>query len=269
MWSLTLNFNNILAALRHNDHICKITLTFIPSVQLEKVFIAMQKPFPALTHLELHSAGTGETQPLILGGSAPRLQVLELHRTPFRGIPKLLFAATDLVVLALFNIPHSGYISPDAMVNCLSSLTRLKFLCLGFQSPRSRPDQGRRRPPPPTRSVLPALTSFVFKGVSEYLEDLLSGIDAPQLSQLAITFFHQLIFDTPQLTQFISRMPTLMAHDLAQARLVFCKRYICVIFPRALGGVFRIGISCIQSDWQFPPWHSSVSPHSLRYSFPR
>ncbi len=249
--NLSRNIDDILATFKHYDRICKITLADIRSSQWKKVLPTMQEQFPALKYLKLASSKT----PLvaadpILGGSAPRLQVFSLDGISFRGLPKLLLSTTDLVVLDLFNIPHSGYISPEAMVKCLSALTRLTKLLLKFESPRSRPDRERRRPPPPTRSVLPTLASFVFKGVSEYLEDLVSGIDAPQLSQLAITFFHQLIFDTPQLTQFISRMPTLMAHDLAQARLVFCKRYICVIFPRALGGVFRIGISCIQSDWQ-------------------
>jgi len=90
----------------------------------------------------------------------------------------------------------------------------------------------------------------VFRGVSEYPEDLVSRINAPQLGQLSITFFHQLIFDTPQLTQFIGRIATLRAHHQPQVRLVFSKRDAHVVFPRALGGVFRIGISCIQSDWQ-------------------
>ena len=34
---------------------------------------------------------------------------------------------------------------------------------------------------PVTRAVLPALTFFRFWGVSEYLEDLVSGIDGPRL----------------------------------------------------------------------------------------
>jgi len=108
----------------------------------------------------------------------------------------------------------------------------------------------------------------VFKGVSEYLEDLMSGIDAPQLGELSITFFHQLIFDTPQLIQFISRIPTLGAHNTPQARhniprarhnifrhnepqahLVFDGGAAYVTVPR-LNGMFRIGTLCRQLDWQ-------------------
>jgi hypothetical protein len=90
----------------------------------------------------------------------------------------------------------------------------------------------------------------LFEGVSEYLEDLVSGIDVPELAKLSITFFHQLIFDTPQLTQFIGRIPTLGEHNQPQARLVFAAWAVYITFPWALDGVFRIGISYRQSDWQ-------------------
>jgi hypothetical protein len=42
----------------------------------------------------------------------------------------------------------------------------------------------------------------------QYLEDLVSRIDAPQLYQLSTTFFMDIDFDTPELNQFISRTPT-------------------------------------------------------------
>ena len=245
------DMDNILAALEHIDRISRITLYHVPSAQMEKVKPAMQDLFPALTHLQLFSPKTSlVAADLIFGGLAPRLRVLALDGIAIRGIPKLLLSATDLVALDLIRIPHSDYISPEAMVISLSGLPRLKFLYLGFKSPQSRPDQERRRPPPPSLTVLPALTSFLFRGVSEYLEDLLSRINTPQLDQLFITYFHQLIFDTPHLTQFISRIPTLKAHDQVQARLVFSERHVGVIFPRILRGVFALRILCDDLDWQ-------------------
>src|SRR6266481_6827218 len=102
------------------------------------------------------------------------------------------------------------------MATALSALTSLEKFSLWFQSPRSCPGRGRRHPPPPTRSVLPALTEFDFKGVSEYLDDLVARIDAPLLDRLDIEFFTQLIFHTPQLAQFIGRKPNFMAPDVAQ-----------------------------------------------------
>jgi hypothetical protein len=58
-----------------------------------------------------------------------------------------------------------------------------------------------------TRSILPNLNRFWFKGTSEYLEDLIAWIDAPRLLNLSISFFDQMNFDTPHLVQFISRTP--------------------------------------------------------------
>jgi hypothetical protein len=186
----------------------------------------------------------------ILGGSAPHLRVLTLDSISILGLPKLLLSATDLVVLNLYSIPHSAYISPETLVACLTTPKRLKFLDLGFKSPLSRPHREHRRPPPAAHTVLPALTSFVFKGASEYLENLVARIDAPLLHCLDTTFFHQLIFDTPQLTHFVSCLPALNANNQAQARVVFSEGQVFVVFLRALSGVFGMRISCRQSDWQ-------------------
>ena len=149
-----------------------------------------------------------------LGGSAPRLEYLWLEGIPFPGLPKLLLSATNLGSLRL-NIHHSGYISPETIVTVLSTLTRLERLWLLFQSPQSRPDTEHQHPPPPTLSVLPNLEWFWFKGDSEYLEVVVAHIDAPRLDELNITLFNDIVFDTPQLTQFISRTPTMEALEKA------------------------------------------------------
>jgi len=93
------------------------------------------------------------------------------------------------------------------MAALLSVLSSLKSLYLEFQSPQFRPDRESRHRPPSKRSVIPALTDFDFKGVIEYLEDLVTYIDAPQLDHLDITFFNQIDFDSPRLAQFVSRTP--------------------------------------------------------------
>ena len=237
--------DNIIAALEHNDRIRELALIEFPSLQMENVFAAMQKPFPALEDLDLYSTSETEVVPaLFLGGSAPQLQELWLNHIPFLGLPKLLLSATHLVKLYLFNIPHSGYFSPEAIVTALSALTKLETLYIDFKSPRSRPDP-RRPPPPLTRTLLPALTRFTFKGVSEYLDDFVARIDAPLLDHLFITFFHQLIFDTPQLTQFIGHTPMFKAYN--KARVQFSDQHVSVT---TIGGKFRSAISCRQSDSQ-------------------
>jgi hypothetical protein len=210
------SMDNIVAALGQNDRVREIKLGRVPSRQLEEVLTAIRVPFPALTHLELWSEG--DRPPVVpdpfLGGYAPRLQRLSLGciSFPFPVLRNLLLSTTHLVRLFLWNIPQSVYISPEAMVTCVSTLTSLRLFSLEFESPPPRRVQASRRSSPPTRTLLPALTQLSFQGVSEYLEDLVARIDAPLL-YLRITFFHELIFNTPQLAQFISCTPTLEVRD--------------------------------------------------------
>jgi hypothetical protein len=205
-----------------------------------------------LTDLRLQS--NGETSALpdsFLGGSAPRLEVLWLDRIPFPGLPKLLLSTTNLVTLELGNIPHSGYFSPEAIVTALSTLTRLVELWLEFESPQSRPDTEHQHPPPPTRSVLPNLRWFHFKGDSEYLEVVVAHIDAPRLDELNITLFNDIVFDTPQLTQFISRTPTMEA--LEKAHVTFDGNAAAVQILSPTSGKYeglKVMIPCTELDWQ-------------------
>ena len=181
---------NIIAALEQHSRVCNIRLFRITHALAKKVR-ALKEPFPMLTSLELSSHN--KTAPVLpdpfLGGSAPRLEELRLYGIPFPGLPKLLLSTTDLVDLRFDLIPHSGYISPEAMVTALSTLTSLERLDLGFESPRSQADRESRRLPPLTRVSLPALISLTFKGDSEYLEDIMSRLEAPLLCYTKITFF--------------------------------------------------------------------------------
>jgi hypothetical protein len=147
-----------------------------------------------------------------LGGSAPRLRSLHLSEIPFPTLPQFLLSSNDLLHLSLDQIPHSGYISPEAMATCVSALTSLTYLSIVFESPASRPDPTTRHPPPLTRAVLPALTNFRFWGVSEYLEDLIAQIDAPLLHTTQIRIFNQLVFGIQQVPRFIGYAPALMPY---------------------------------------------------------
>jgi hypothetical protein len=170
----------------------------------------MQKLFPILTDLNTRYTDDGMASLIpdsFLGGSAPRLRRLILECIPFPGLPKLLLSATDLVHLELYETPDSGYIPADAMVTCLSTLTRLEFLMLCFESPRPLLEWERRRPSSSTRALLPSLVDFTFRGVGEYLELIVDRIDAPLLDRVKIESLHRPIFDTTQLAQFIGRLP--------------------------------------------------------------
>jgi hypothetical protein len=180
--------DNIVAALEHRDRVCRIILWNIPRSDLNRFAAAMKEPFPELTSLSLDPMAGLDLPDSFLGGSAPRLQTLHFSRVSFPAIPKLLSSASGLVELRLLDIPHSGYISPGTMVTSLSALTRLRDLSIGFRPPRYRPDQ--QSPPRSIRTVLPALNYLYFRGVSAYLEDLTSRIDAPLLRNRNIAFFN-------------------------------------------------------------------------------
>jgi len=243
---------NIIAALEQHSRVCNIRLFRITHALAKKVR-ALKEPFPMLTSLELSSHN--KTAPVLpdpfLGGSAPRLEELRLYGIPFPGLPKLLLSTTDLVDLRFDLIPHSGYISPEAMVTALSALTRLRKLHLEFRSPRSRADRESRSPPPLTRVVLPALTEFYFKGDSEYLENIVSRFDGPLLDKITIRFFNQLVFDTPLLRHFISRTEFAVPH-----RVVIYFHFSAIVlkvFPQAVTADHRwlkLEVSCEPPDWQ-------------------
>ena len=252
--------DNVIARLEHSDRIHEINIVLIqyPTRDIEKLWTAMQVPFPELTcagYIYMGPRGSSSVPVLpdsFLGGSAPRLRFLLLQSIPFPGIPKLLSSATHLVKLHLYNIPHSGYISPEAMATCLSALTSLEFLLLNFESPESCPDLETQPPFLPTRFVLPSLTGFRFKGACEYLEEFVARIDAPQVYKLDITFFNDIHFDTPELTQFISRTPKLGVYD--EARLIFHGGGAGVrLWPRPGSPddeIVRVQVLCRVSDWQ-------------------
>jgi hypothetical protein len=237
----------LIAILEHSDRINKIDLYDFPTSQLDKVMAAMQRPFPELTHLFLQSRD--ETPPLdpdsFLGGSAPCLRYLWLQYIPFPGLPKLLLSATHLVHLVLWQIPDSGYISPEAMVTALSALTSLetfKMQHLEFESPRSR------LPPPPIRTLLPVLTQLQFEGAVEYLEDLVARLDAPLLNKLEITFCLE-ILDTPHLTQFIGRTPKFKTHNQARVVVHYLSSRVWVTLPQTFDGKLRLGSPMVHSNW--------------------
>ncbi len=244
--------DNLIAALKLNDRVSRINLWRVSSSELKTFAAVMQDPFPALTDLLVVA---DEMAPVIsdsfLGGSAPRLQYLVLEGIPFPALPGILLSATDLVDLQLKDLPHSGYISPEAMVTCLSTLARLESLILEFQSPRSRPNRASQFPPPPTRTILPSLTYLHFKGVTEYLEDLVTQIDVPLLEYISITFFNQLIFDMSQLPEFLCRTEKFKILD--RADVFFLEDLIIVKLSLQTGADttrLQLGISCRKLDWQ-------------------
>jgi hypothetical protein len=251
--ALSSGTDNVIAALGQSNRVCKVFLD-LSGWQLEKVLAAMQVPLPELTAMQLFS--DGETLPVIpdsfLGGSAPHLRLFTLHSIPFPGLPKLLLSADHLVYLSLSDIPHSGYISPEAMVAVISVLSSLESFSLEFQSPQSRPEWESRSLPPLKRFILPALDFFHFKGVIEYLEELMTRIDTPHLDEMDITFFNQIDFDCSRLAQFINCTPPLRTLDEAHVQFQDSTASVKLRYWTSKFSIYDllINISCREPDWQ-------------------
>src|SRR5712675_576290 len=253
-------WDNLIAALdsEHCNRICQIEIPDMTNSRWEGFAEAMQKPFLELTDLTVWT--NDDVVPALpdsfLGRSAPRLRTLHLENIPFPSLPKVLLSANGLVTLTLDGIPDSGYFSPDAMATALTVTTRIEYLELRFLFPRPRPDPASQPLPPPTRFVLPALTEIVFRGAYEYLEYLLSRIDAPLLYILSFTFFDFMDpnCDIPQLHRLISHAEKFKAFDLALVSIFRSSPIELCLSPKTRGpdgcGQLLLDIDCEGFDLQ-------------------
>jgi hypothetical protein len=242
---------NIIAALECHDRVYGIWLNNLTYSQWQLFTEATQMEFPALTFLELGPRIMTESVLTVefLGGSAPNLRIFRLNGIPFPALPHLLLSSRDLVDLQLRDVPIEGYVSPMAMVAGLSALSNLRKLSIGFRSPKSPTDRTIRFPCPRKRVVLPALTDFGFRGVSEYLEDFVARIDTPSLLHFEVAFFNQLIFHLPKLARFITRTEKLRSFDRADVALRVSDIRFSLLSP-GRDVYIALEISCREIDWQ-------------------
>jgi F-box-like len=252
---LPLSGANIIAALEHHDRVSEIFLDTTSNVS-KRLCKVMKKPYPVLTSLHLRISKSAPVfRDTFLGGSAPRLKYLHLTGILFPALPKLLPSCHDLVEVQLWNIPNTGYISPEAMATALSALAKLEVFHIGFRSPASRPDPGNSLPSSLTRAVLPALTDLEFHGASEYFEGFVARIDTPSIISLHTAFFNQLDFDIPHFAQFIGR--TQIPGSVQEAMVYFADHRYVHFDGRHRGPpggdlkvVLSIEILCHGLDWQ-------------------
>jgi F-box-like len=243
------------AAIVHRHRVCEIDL-YLEKPRLQLLASTMQEQFPALIHLKL--ASFYDPLPALvlpdrfLGGSASHLRSLKLNRISFPTLPNLLLSATDLVCLALWNLPDSGYISPEAFVTGLAALPNLESLTIEFNFSSSLPDRGRRHPLQSTRIVLPALTYFEFQGVYRYSEDLMAQIDAPLLDTIHLTF-HQSIFNIPELAKFMRRTTRFQAFNEAHVNFDYEGILVQSLPPTPFDEIEISGLRIICEDVDWDP----------------
>ena len=176
---------NVFAALGHHERLLEITFDGLTSHVLKRFAAEMREPLPALTYLRLASCDiTAAILPgTFLGGCAPSLRSFNLYGVAFPEFPKFVFSASQLVSLRLWDMPTTGYISPEAMATCLTGLPNLEILFIGFEIQSYSLEAGR---PQRMCAVLPALTFFKFRGEEAYLEDLLARLDTPLVDNIEI-----------------------------------------------------------------------------------
>ncbi len=218
--------DNLVAALEHPGRVRHVEI-FATCSPLQKVATVMRESFPALTYLRL-ALDLGDVfgfVPVIpdgfLGGSAPRLQHLRLEGVSFPELPAFLLSAGNLVTLHLGGISRNDYIVLEAMVGGLAVLTRLRTLFIGFDSETARAGQMRRRPDPPMRAILPALTQFHYRGYSDYLEDLVAQIDTPRVDDIRIEYVMEEQVQVSQFSRFIGRTANLKLAQFKRAQVTF------------------------------------------------
>ncbi|KAH9059952.1 hypothetical protein EDB87DRAFT_680717 [Lactarius vividus] len=217
--------DNIVAALEQSGRVHSISLTLTSSL-LEK-FSAIESPFSELEHLVLLSRdGQPPTLPNAFGWST-RLRSLRLTGITFFALPQLLYSSRDLVDLRLHEGLYPWQLPPEAFTKALSRMPQLRSLSLHFLY-----TVHYLAPPPQSgeRIVLPVLSGLNFRGTADYLEGLVTRIDAPRLGGIEVTFFDKLITDVSTLGKFIER--TEMHKSRCQAHILSSERAISISLLR-------------------------------------
>jgi hypothetical protein len=242
----------IYQALRLHDRVCHIHLHLPPSI-LHKYLVLLDEHFPILETLSLSfTASKMTTLTLPKGFWAPNLRHLRLPGVSFLKRLPLLTLTVTLVTLSLSTIQSSSYMCPRLLVAHLCFPPQLEKLSIGFSIPIPRPSAegdllGEQRTP----VTIPNLKALTFRGVSAYLESLVTQIRAPLLERLDAMLFNQRSFELPHLAHLIN---TTEGFKLPIARVRFHRKEVSMLTSRQASrwsdGPCRIRVMCKQFDWQ-------------------
>ncbi|KAI9467408.1 hypothetical protein BJY52DRAFT_67305 [Lactarius psammicola] len=243
----------LLLASQHLSRVSEIVLS-APESTLGKLTTSMTEAAPRLETLSIHSQTSEIVLPKhFLEGGAPHLRHLILTGAALSPLRPLLSSATSLVSLVLERIPSSAYFSPDNLVTQIRTMPLLQILSISFLSTVPRPGFGGERFLPigqVARIELPGLTQLIYRGVSAYIEALLSRIRSPRIEDVDIALFNQLTLDVPHTCEFVRELesfrPTRARIDFAEASV-----HIIVSAPQSTTSpdVF-LSVSCTRLDFQ-------------------
>jgi hypothetical protein len=245
--------SGLLLASKHLPRVTEIVLS-APESTLAKLTTGLTEAAPKLETLILHSQTSEIVLPKqFLEGGSPQLRHLILTGVALSPLQPVLSSATSLVSLALERIPSSAYFSPDSLITLISAMPHLQILSIGFLSTVPRPGfRGQRVLPrvQATRTELPSLTQLIYRGVSAYIETLLSRIRSPCIEDVDISLFNQLTLDIPRTRTFLhdldSLRPTRAHIDFAESSAHIA---LSAPQPTASPDIF-LSVSCARLDFQ-------------------
>ena len=246
--------DGIILALEQRDRVRRVRLE-MPLPNLRKVIMAIDEEYPVLEYLIMAPWPADATTALMLPETlqAPHLRRLVLSGFVIPIGSRLLTTAVGLVTLALFFGHSSTVVWPNTLLQWISFLPQLEALMVGFSFPIPSRDVERQlmhTPTTMTNVTLPNLRSFMFRGVSAYMEAVVCRITTPHLEKLDILFFKQLIFSVPCLLQI---MNTTENFRLDSAEFQFSRNKVYLkVYPReeAKKYALQINVSCYPLDWQ-------------------
>jgi hypothetical protein len=163
-------------------------------------------------------------------------------------------SATNLVSLRLYEVPSTGYFSPEALVTGLGATPKLEVLEIYFLYPASSHVQGSPPLHSQVRAALPKLTELHFTGDNGYLENLVARIDAPSVEQFGIKLFDQRTFELSQLAEFISLTEELKSSSYRTSVWLWEHGLSITHFfgQPSQRGTFRLQLSCAELSRQVP-----------------
>ena len=254
-WEVTIEEEEaIILALVQRNRVRRVRLQMaVPNMQ--KLIMAIDEEYPILEHLIIVPSAEDESTALSLPGTfqAPHLRHLALKGLflPIRS--QLLSSAVDIVTLCLIMDHPFAYFQPNTLLRWISTMPRLETLLVAFSFPVPNRTVGTQLMLTPimTHITSPNLRSFVFRGVSAYLEAVVHRFTTLRLEKLDIQFPQQLTFAIPRLVQFMNTTESLRV-KFACVKFKFSLDEVSVkVYPHEVE-LYTLStvIRCMHLDWQ-------------------
>jgi hypothetical protein len=238
----------IMLALEQRDRVRRIRLVNMPFLKLQKIIMIMDEEYPVLEYL-IMSPSEDEGMGLMFPNTfqAPHLHQLALIGFAIPMGSRLLTTAVDIVTLSFFMTDPSTHFQ----LHWITFMPQLEMLTIIFLSSVPNRDVERHlmRTPITTHVTFPNLRTFMFQGVSAYMEAVVRRITTPRLEKLGIEFFNQLTFSVPRLTQFINTTENLR-FDSSEIKFSEDEVHIRVYREEDETYALSISIFCWHLDWQ-------------------